>query len=86
MAATIIIATGNEAVSMSRFFSRCGGISSKDAVMRCSACFMTAGVSVSSCIVKSSCLMSFAAWGRKGYLARSSFVRDMRLFYFYAWG
>ena len=57
MAATIMVATGKEAISISGFFGGCGGVASKDAVMCCWACFMIWGVSVSSCIVRFSCLM-----------------------------
>jgi len=59
IAATIMVATGKEGISMVGFFGGCEGCWRfvKLAVMRCSACFIMLGVSVSSCMVRFSCLM-----------------------------
>jgi len=55
----IMVATGKEGISMVGFFGGCEGCWRfvKLAVMRCSACFIMLGVSVSSCMVRFSCLM-----------------------------
>ena len=61
MAVTIMIATGNEGSSMLGFFGwyAVWGKVWKDLVMRFSACLRIScmGVSASSCMVRSSCLM-----------------------------
>ncbi len=54
-----MVATGNEVIwipGVASWREGCGAVS-KLLVMRCSACLMMRGVSVSSWMVRSSCLM-----------------------------